>query len=127
MLVLSDLDAAGYSARPTSLENNDLTPYLSWLATFHALGLTSNIEGLWNPVATGIRNSSGGTEAISDDRLKHYAPAIDRELRQARFQTIIHGDAKLANFCVNAREDQVAMVDYQYVGRGCGIQDVAYF
>ena len=37
-----DLDAAGYSARPTSLENKDLTPYLSWLATFHALG--PNIE-----------------------------------------------------------------------------------
>ena len=49
LLVLSDLDAAGYSARPTSLENRDLAPYLSWLATFHALGLTSSIEGLWNP------------------------------------------------------------------------------
>ena len=128
LLVLSDLDAAGYSARPTSLENRDLTPYLDWLATFHALGLTSNIEGLWNPGSYWhLATRPEELEAISDNRLRHYAPAIDRELRQARFQTIIHGDAKLANFCVNARDAQVAMVDYQYTGRGCGVQDVAYF
>ena len=37
----------------------------------------------------------------------------------------MHGDAKVANFCFAAED--VAAVDFQYVGGGCGVQDVAYF
>ena len=38
----------------------------------------------------------------------------------------MHGDAKLANFCFSANSE-VAGVDFQYVGGGCGMKDVAYF
>jgi thiamine kinase-like enzyme len=50
-------------------------------------------------------------------------------LRQCRYQTLIHGDAKLANFCfsTDSPEPRVAAVDFQYVGKGCGMKDVAYF
>ena len=48
-------------------------------------------------------------------------------MRAGRFQTFIHGDAKLANFCFSADATQVAAVDFQYVGGGCGMKDVAYF
>jgi thiamine kinase-like enzyme len=40
--------------------------------------------------------------------------------------SFVHGDAKLANFCFSPEGDRVAAVDFQYVGGGCGMKDVAY-
>jgi Ser/Thr protein kinase RdoA (MazF antagonist) len=65
--------------------------------------------------------------ALEDRDLKAAASAIDQTLNSARYQTLVHGDAKLANFCFSRSGDQVAAVDFQYVGGGCGMKDVAYF
>lgn len=64
---------------------------------------------------------------LQDARLKKRAGLIDQTLKQARFQTLIHGDAKLANFCFNSQNSAVAAVDFQYVGHGCAMKDVALF
>ena len=51
---------------------------------------------------------------------------IDNKLNDCKFKTFVHGDAKLVNFCF-AKDGHVAGVDFQYVGGGCGMKDVAYF
>ena len=51
---------------------------------------------------------------------------IDKKLNDCTYKTLVHGDAKLANFCFGPDGD-VAAVDFQYVGGGCGMKDVAYF
>ncbi|MGB2153512.1 MAG: oxidoreductase family protein, partial [Flavobacteriaceae bacterium] len=66
-------------------------------------------------------------EAIKDKDLKNAASQFDLALKATPFQTIVHGDAKLANFCFSKMTKTVAAVDFQYAGRGCGMKDVAYF
>jgi aminoglycoside phosphotransferase (APT) family kinase protein len=48
-------------------------------------------------------------------------------LDAARFKTFVHGDAKLENVCFQPAGHEVALVDFQYVGGGVGVKDVAYF
>ena len=68
---------------------------------------------------------------MNDVALREAAPLVDQKLREARYQTLVHGDAKLANFCFRSEQQnssqKVAAVDFQYIGRGCGMKDVAYF
>ena len=64
---------------------------------------------------------------MPDSPLRRAAPALDRALENARHRTLVHGDAKLANFCFDADARSVAAVDFQYVGIGPGIRDVVYF
>ena len=61
--------------------------------------------------------------------MREAAPLIDQKLQEAGYQTLVHGDAKLANFCFrsDSSTSKVAAVDFQYIGRGCGMKDVAYF
>lgn len=60
------------------------------------------------------------------DALRRAAGAIDAELDRARFKTFVHGDAKLENVCFSSASGEAALVDFQYVGGGVGVKDVAY-
>ena len=66
-------------------------------------------------------------EKMEDSQLKASAKLIDFKLNDCKFQTILHGDAKVANFCFSKDEAKVAAVDFQYVGKGCGMKDLIYF
>ncbi|APR78248.1 Hypothetical protein A7982_03595 [Minicystis rosea] len=126
LFVLEDLDAAGFPGRTHHPNTAELTACLAWLASFHARFLGVTPAGLW-PNGTYWHLATRRTElaAIDDTSLREAAPELDRRLSAATFQTFVHGDAKPANFCFS-QGTSVAAVDFQYVGGGCGMKDVAY-
>lgn len=119
-LLLEDLDARGFGGRRGPIE-----PCLVWLARFHAAFIGQAPTNLW-PTGTYWHLETRPEElaAIRRRALREAAEAIDLRLARARYKTLVHGDAKLANFCFGS--DEVAAVDFQYVGGGCGMKDVAY-
>ncbi|WP_375577712.1 phosphotransferase [Marivirga tractuosa] len=129
LLLMEDLDASGF---PIRLHHDKVSlrhakSCLSWLAHFHAKFMNTKADGLWT-IGTywHLETRPDEWERMENDSLRNAANAIDEKLQNAQYQTIIHGDAKLANFCF-AEDGTVAAVDFQYVGKGCGMKDVAYF
>lgn len=128
LIVLEDLDTAGFPKRRSYVGDNEMHACLKWLANFHATFMGEQPKGLW-PTGTywHLETRPDELQALNDIALKKAAAAIDRKLRDSRYQTFVHGDAKLTNFCFSHDGNCVAAVDFQYVGGGCGIKDVAYF
>ncbi len=128
LMVLEDLDASGFPLRKESASITDMRICLKWLATFHATFMGKMPIGLWQ-VGTywHLQTRPDELKALTDVELKQAASLIDQKLTASPYQTFVHGDAKLANFCFSAVGKEVAAVDFQYVGGGCGMKDVAYF
>lgn len=137
-LLLEDLDAVGYASRMFRYEASDahIRACLLWLARLHATFLARAgppPPGLWEcGCYWHLGTRSDELAAMEDGDLKRAAPAIDGRLRGAAWSTVVHGDAKLANFCfpdkgsAGDEEGDVAAVDFQYTGGGVGVRDVAY-
>lgn len=99
-----------------------------WLAQFHAQHLHCCDEHLWSQGGYWHLATRGDElAAIKDEKIQLLAQQIDEQLNGCQFKTIIHGDAKLANFCFSLNADEAAAVDFQYVGHGCGMQDLMLF
>ena len=128
LLVLEDLDASGFAGRRGSVNQTEWRACVRWLAAFHAEHLGSAPDGLWESgTYWHLETRPDELERLDDQILKDSAAAIERVLKNSPFQTLVHGDAKLANFCFNPDGSEVAAVDFQYVGGGCGMKDLAYF
>lgn len=130
LFVLEDLDAAGFTRRSYAPREQEIAACLAWLASFHARFMGQNEHQLW-PVGCywHLETRPEEFEALSDSPLKAAASYFDRRLRNAQFQTLVHGDAKVENFCFagpSKPSAPVAAVDFQYVGSGPGIRDVMY-
>lgn len=127
LIVLEDLDEAGFPLRKTAVKWKEIAECLKWLAQFHASFLGEVPNGLWE-VGTywHLETRPQELDVLGDQRLRKVAAIIDKKLNTCKYQTFVHGDAKLANFCFS-KDGQVAGVDFQYVGGGCGMKDVAYF
>jgi hypothetical protein len=145
LFVLEDLDAAGLDLRRSRLSQQETTSCLAWLAEFHATFLGEPPLELWK-VGTYWHLATRPDElsTLSVESLKQHAQRFDAALNGATFRTFVHGDAKLENFCFarpaagsskegraaqSSKEDGalVSAVDFQYVGGGAGIKDLAYF
>lgn len=126
-IVLEDLNV-NFPLRKEQLNFSEVKVCLKWLANFHATFLFHDPKGLWD-VGTywHLKTRPDEFKNIKNQELKSKAPLIDDLLNQCKYQTIVHGDAKLANFCFSKNGKNVAAVDFQYVGGGCGMKDVAYF
>lgn len=128
LLIMEDLHSVGFHSHRNNITINEMKICLSWLANFHALFLDVKPHELWQ---TGtywhLETRPEELDELDDLPLKNSASAIDALLKESPYQTLVHGDAKLANFCFNKSGSKVAAVDFQYVGGGIGMKDVAYF
>lgn len=107
---------------------NDAKVVITWLAKFHAVHLGHSGDGLWEQGSYWhLDTRPDEWKAMEGGWLKENAKALDQLLKKAQFQTIIHGDAKLANFRFSEDFRHVAGVDFQYVGKGIGPVDLIYF
>ncbi|MEJ2913436.1 phosphotransferase [Pseudoalteromonas sp. C12FD-1] len=105
---------------------------LNWLASFHAFNLNKPAKGLWKQgnywhLSTRpdeFNKLKDNLDKKSD--IKKAAHKIDKTLQASRYKTLIHGDAKLANFAAN-EQGEILGYDFQYVGTGVGVTDVMYF
>lgn len=141
LLVMEDLAidypvrfTAGKDDRPSQ---NQIKACIHWLAQLHGKTLTvrqqgnaQDSSGLW-PVggywhlATRPDEWQAMAENSAQQRaLKQAAQALDQQLANCPYQALIHGDAKLANFCFASSGNKVAAVDFQYVGQGPGVKDL---
>ncbi|WP_245574753.1 ecdysteroid 22-kinase family protein [Gaetbulibacter saemankumensis] len=128
IIILEDLNESGFSVRKSSVNISEMKLCLSWLAYFHASFIQEKPSGLWD-IGTywHLDTRPDELDALQDLGLKKTAKLIDKTLNECQYKTFVHGDAKLANFCFSDDGKRVGAVDFQYVGGGCGIKDVAYF
>ncbi|AOT10528.1 hypothetical protein [Pseudoalteromonas luteoviolacea] len=124
--VLEDFEAFGFGNIDTAT-NAHVKSMLSWLASFHANWICENIVnthfgvlGFGNYWHLATRPDE--FSKMSNLPLKKAAYVIDETLSNTRYKTLIHGDAKLANFAFN--ELQVIGYDFQHTGLGNGLSDV---
>ncbi len=126
-ILLEDLDAAGYPVRHSSLSDRQALSCIDWLAHFHATYLNKEADNLWdNGSYWHLATRPDELRAMAAGPLRDHAALIDSMLSNCRYKTLVHGDAKVANFCFGTGT-AVAAVDFQYIGAACGMKDIAYF
>jgi aminoglycoside phosphotransferase (APT) family kinase protein len=123
VLAFNDFTQQSY----THAEPQHAAAVLKWLAHFHAFNLHQPATGLW-PQGNYWHLATRPDEFnnLAPSAIKHQAAKLDAALCNSAYKTIIHGDAKLANFAIN-KQQHVLGYDFQYVGAGVGIIDVMYF
>ncbi|MBD1390952.1 phosphotransferase [Neiella sp. HB171785] len=137
LLVMEDL-ASDFPIRFTQGRDDrpdqcQIESCIRWLAAFHGQfihhaeqsPLASKLSYLW-PIGGywHLQTRPDEYQAMAVGPLKQAAKHLDALLQQCPYQTLNHGDAKLANFCFAETGRSVAAVDYQYVGVGPGVKDL---
>lgn len=126
-LLLEDLDDAGFFVRKERANWHSLRLAIRWLAYFHAKNMFTQVRELW-PTGTywQLETRQDEWQKMADSDYKSKANIIHQTLLDSPFQTLCHGDAKFENLCFHQNADDIAAVDFQYVGRGVGVKDLAY-
>lgn len=126
LLVLEDLKNESFNIHKSSVNDEELNALIKWLAYFHIYHMDKTIEGIWEQGTYWYLDTRPDEyAAMEKSDLKDKAKAIDKTLKEVKYKTILHGDAKYANFLFSDNR-AVAAVDFQYVGYGCGMKDLIY-
>lgn len=127
LLVLEDVDTA-FPRRSSVLSVKQAECVLTWLADFHGKFINLKDTRVWQEGTYWHLNTRlDEWRVMPDSLLKENAEVIAQQLANCAYQTLLHGDAKVANFCFSDDFTKCAGVDFQYTGHGCGVKDVAYF
>lgn len=127
LLLMEDLHASGYDVRADKNDWHKLKLAITWLANFHSKFMFNNADDLWSQGGYWhLATRQDELAAMPESDLKQQACNLDIRLKNAKFQTLIHGDAKFENLCFHNQNNHVAAVDFQYIGRGVGVVDLAY-
>jgi hypothetical protein len=129
ILILEDLKDSGFPNLGHGNDMDQIEACIKWLANFHSQFVNIKTDHKLWPIGTYWHLDTRPDEliALEDQALKDAAWAIDETLNNAKYQTLVHGDAKVANFCFSTNYTQVSAVDFQYIGNGIGVKDLAYF
>ncbi|WP_440056653.1 phosphotransferase (plasmid) [Pseudoalteromonas sp. T1lg65] len=124
-LLLTDFQQMEYRQEKV-VNDKQILWVLNWLAEFHAhflLQPTTKVNKQGNYWHLDTRPDEW--QRMPNTRLKQQAHILDQALKCCKWQTWLHGDAKLANFAFNSK--QALGFDFQYVGGGIGVCDVMLF
>ena len=116
----------------TQASSLHIKPILKWLAHFHAFNLNKQHDGLWEQGCYWHLNTRPDefNALVSNPNnqfdIKAAAKKLAYQLEHPKYKTLLHGDAKVANFAVNSN-NEIRGYDFQYTGAGVGIVDVMYF
>ena len=126
LLVMTNLNEEGFTDIRMNLAYDEVKTCLSWLANLHAFFLKDEITDLWEEgTYWHLATRPDEFDAMDAGPLRDKAQYIDQALKSSKYLTVLHGDAKAANFLFN-KLNEVAAVDFQYTGIGCGMKDVVY-
>lgn len=127
LLIMEDLNNTGFSERKDIADWRSLSIAIRWLANFHAKFMGCSSSKLWDEgTYWHLATRQDELKSMPCCDYKTHAQLIDSALTNAKFQTFLHGDAKFENLCFDPNTENVAAVDFQYIGRGSGVKDLAY-
>ncbi|PCK32687.1 kinase [Pseudoalteromonas piscicida] len=124
-IVFRDFSSQGFEQVDTPTETQILA-VIGWLAKFHAHFLQSPTEHVWEQGNYWNLDTRPDEFArMQAGSIKQAASLFSNKIKQSRWQTWVHGDAKIANFAFH--DDQALGFDFQYVGKGVGVSDLMLF
>ncbi|KAH5143424.1 hypothetical protein HBH69_193880 [Parastagonospora nodorum] len=124
-LVLPPLEEVRHDGQDATQKSVWLNGGYTYLATRRKeyADLAGDADSEWS--ATLTQEMGTGNESISEIVATFLAPAASGSSRTARYETLIHGDVKSENLFTSESGEQVAFYDFQYIGLGLGVCDLA--
>lgn len=126
-LVLPPLEELKHGRKNASAKSVWLNGGYTYLATRQKeyADLVRDDDSEWSLALT--QRVEGSDQSIAELVAKFLTPAVSGSSPIEKYQTLIHGDVKSENLFTSASGKEVAFYDFQYIGLGLGVCDLAKF